>query len=204
MSPCSPTSGVPSGAGASANRTGDKTKFEDVVHTNTMGGAIKRICEQLEGLTQLQQSVKEVQQSLSLLQGSVLFQDKTLEQVRLLLVDRGTKSWDMSQDFSSEAPAVQHVECPKPIQKRRPQMYGTSISGCHIFLILLNSFFFSQLDLIESFLTTYMPNGCSCCSYHGTNVEVLSCFEGRFKLANEGLKPTSSSSSSSSSPNLVG
>lgn len=136
VSPCSPTSGVPSGAGASANRTGDKTKFEDVVHTNTMGGAIKRICEQLEGLTQLQQSVKEVQQSLSLLQGSVLFQDKTLEQVRLLLVDRGTKSWDMSQDFSSEAPAVQHVECPKPIQKRKPQMYGTSISGCHIFLIL--------------------------------------------------------------------
>eukprot|EP00434_Breviolum_minutum_P032957 symbB.v1.2.029154.t1/scaffold3143.1/size62517/3 len=102
VSPCSPTSGVPSGAGASANRTGDKTTKEDVVHTNTMGGAIKRICEQLEGLTQLQQSVKEVQQSLSLLQGSVLFQDKTLEQVRLLLVDRGTKSWDMSQDFSSE------------------------------------------------------------------------------------------------------
>ena len=122
VSPCSPTSGVPSGAGASANRTGDKTTKEDVVHTNTMGGAIKRICEQLEGLTQLQQSVKEVQQSLSLLQGSVLFQDKTLEQVRLLLVDRGTKSWDMSQDFSSEAPGASNMwRCPTTHPKKENQ-----------------------------------------------------------------------------------
>ena len=129
------------GGSASPCSPSDK-KEEPLVHTNTMGGAIKRICEQLEGLTQLQQSVKEVQQSLSLLQGSVLFQDKTLEQVRLLLVDRGTKSWDMSQDFASEVPAVQHWNVQNPSKKTK--MYGTCISGCPIC-----SFFSQSICLVS-------------------------------------------------------
>ena len=76
----------------------------EVVHSNTMGQAISRIFEKLEGLQHVQLAVIEVQNSINLLQGSMLFQGKILEEVRSMVGPGtgGTGSFDLSQDFGSE------------------------------------------------------------------------------------------------------
>ena len=88
---------------------------DGVCHTNSMGQAISQIFEKLDGLAQLHKSVSEVQTSINLLQGSVLFQGKVLEEVRCIVSPGsagGTRSFDLSQDFGSERVAAVPSEDP--------------------------------------------------------------------------------------------
>ena len=81
----------------------------------TMGQAIGQIFEKLDGLAQLHKSISEVQASIHLLQGSVLFQGKVLEEVRCIVSpgsQGGTRSFDLSQDFGSEQVAAVPSEDP--------------------------------------------------------------------------------------------
>lgn len=88
---------------------------DGVCHTNSMGQAISQIFEKLDGLAQLHKSVSEVQTSINLLQGSVVFQGKVLEEVRCIVSPGsagGTRSFDLSQDFGSERVAAVPSEDP--------------------------------------------------------------------------------------------
>eukprot|EP00438_Fugacium_kawagutii_P033054 Skav206313 [mRNA] locus=scaffold3460:54565:55854:+ [translate_table: standard] len=90
----------------SRNGTEPDSAVDIMTNTHTMGAmaqTISQIFERLQGLAQLQQSVSEVQHSIGLLQGSVLFQGKVLEEVRSTLAPVGGNSIDMSQDFGVAA-----------------------------------------------------------------------------------------------------
>ena len=91
-------------------------EVNDVVcHANTMGQTISQILQKLDDLAQLHKSVSEVQASMNLLQGSVLFQGKVLEEVRCIVSPSspgGTGSFDLSQDFGSERVAAVPSEDP--------------------------------------------------------------------------------------------